>query len=663
MEYGVQRTRSLIPGLVDDVVHEMFLHFVAIDWNGPFTLILVSTAWRSVVISKPRLWTWIMVDDTEADWKMRADVCAHLSRNLPLQIVLKIPFASNVSMIYLSSRCTMLIYEPGPAPVESRIEWNKYINDSILLFLKHTSKDRIRILYGSRDFYPLSHLNDAVYDEIREENQLISVLSRETSALITGLELHHPIYTGEGSTVQVQLTELWEILPSLVHLSHLKLNENVVVWKKDTVLLPVLLPSLQSLDIISPISNWRPFSLEDTWLGLFSILDSLSAPLIEELTLRGSLQRTLAVVAKGNLNVCPSELSLYVLSLDQAINVPVSDPNPAWNRLNRIRLNIPFDDEKLFSHQSVPEISLKIDTVLSFLPKTCLVCILTSGYGPFPLGLAETIDIEYDQYFRPGDNWSKDQIAAMHMGRLFVAEIALSRGYVTWGTLAFTEHATAVDRCLKTTYYESTESQIPVNIKYSRVFAELEYLRCSPDEIVTAVSVFNMRSLRILHISENLWSYDTAESTYQYIMEHAEHLPRLTTLHFESSPIYWKLLIEFLGNFNKSGGRSGITTLTLSAQPCPIVVRELKAALNSGPYGYETGYVDKDEIVYKGFRGCYTCFKCGSTYAEVVTGEDGKWKKIWIVVGTREWIINGYAGYLNSGAQNEGWVYGYGDSL
>ncbi|KIM20734.1 hypothetical protein M408DRAFT_30126 [Serendipita vermifera MAFF 305830] len=115
MESSAQRTRSLIPGLVDDVVHEMFLQFVAIDWNGPFTLILVSTAWRSVVISKPRFWTWIMVDETEPDWKMRADVGAHLSRNLPLQIVLKIPFISDVSVMDLTSRCTTLIYEVGPA--------------------------------------------------------------------------------------------------------------------------------------------------------------------------------------------------------------------------------------------------------------------------------------------------------------------------------------------------------------------------------------------------------------------------------------------------------------------------------------------------------------------------------------------------------------------
>ncbi|KIM20504.1 hypothetical protein M408DRAFT_30306 [Serendipita vermifera MAFF 305830] len=385
----------------------------------------------------------------------------------------------------------------------------------------------------------------------------------------------------------------------------------MVIWKKDTVLHPILLPSLQNLDIISPMSHWILFSFEeDTWLGLFSIVDYLSAPYIEKLTLRGSLQRTLAVVAKGNMNMCPSELSLYILSLDQAINGPVMGVNPAWHRLNCARLDIRFDNKTMFSHQSFAEARPVFDAILSFLPKTCLVCIETQSDVPFPLGLAETVYIEYDDYFGPDNGWSKDEIAAMNMVRLFVADIALSRGYVMWSTFAFIEHVTAVDRCLKTTFYDLLESELQDDIKYTRLFAELEYLRCFPEEVVTAVSVFKMRNLRVLYIESEDWSYNDAKTTYQCIMEHAEDLPRLTTLHFESPPIYWKLLIDFVGSFNKSSRGGGITTLKLPTQPHHIVW-ELKAALNSRPEGYVTDYLDRGKSEYEELEVCWVCFENG----------------------------------------------------
>ncbi|KIM20733.1 hypothetical protein M408DRAFT_30125 [Serendipita vermifera MAFF 305830] len=199
----------------------------------------------------------------------------------------------------------------------------------------------------------------------------------------------------------------------------------------------------------------------------------------------------------------------------------------------------------------------------------------------------------------------------MHMVRLFVADIALSRGNVRWSTSAFIEHVTAVDRCLKTTYYERLELGIPENIQYARVFTELEYLRCFPGELMTAISAFNMRNLRILYIELEGWPYDTVEATYQCMMEHEEDLPRLTTLHFGDSPTHWKPLIDFVGSFNKSGGRSGIATLKLPTPRHPDIVREIKAALNSGPEGYVTDYLGRDQSEYEEWEECWTCFTNG----------------------------------------------------
>jgi hypothetical protein len=99
--------------LNEDVIFEIFLHFVAIDWDGPFSLTLVRTRWRDLVISKPRFWTWIMIDDSKADWKERVDVAAYLSKGLPLQVILRLPFGSQISMSHITCRCATLIVESG----------------------------------------------------------------------------------------------------------------------------------------------------------------------------------------------------------------------------------------------------------------------------------------------------------------------------------------------------------------------------------------------------------------------------------------------------------------------------------------------------------------------------------------------------------------------
>jgi hypothetical protein len=46
---GTFRITPLIPGLANEVALEIFLYFVAIDRDGPITLMLVCTAWRDMV--------------------------------------------------------------------------------------------------------------------------------------------------------------------------------------------------------------------------------------------------------------------------------------------------------------------------------------------------------------------------------------------------------------------------------------------------------------------------------------------------------------------------------------------------------------------------------------------------------------------------------------
>lgn len=82
----------LIPGLVDDIVGEIFHQFIAVDWEGPFLLMLVSKGWRELVLSRPSFWIWIKIDDLQTDWREKMLIGQTLSRDLPLQLVVRMPF-------------------------------------------------------------------------------------------------------------------------------------------------------------------------------------------------------------------------------------------------------------------------------------------------------------------------------------------------------------------------------------------------------------------------------------------------------------------------------------------------------------------------------------------------------------------------------------------
>jgi len=101
----------LIPGLVNDIVLEIFLHFVAVDPGGPFSLMLVGTSWRNLVLSSPRLWTWIMVDDTQPNWRDRVHIGVTLSRHLPIQLVLQMPFNGIEELMNSLPRCKTVFLE------------------------------------------------------------------------------------------------------------------------------------------------------------------------------------------------------------------------------------------------------------------------------------------------------------------------------------------------------------------------------------------------------------------------------------------------------------------------------------------------------------------------------------------------------------------------
>jgi hypothetical protein len=241
--------------LNNDVILEIFLQFVAIDWDGPFTLMLVCTKWSDLVVSQPRLWTWIMVDEIQAEWRERMEIGAHLSKNLPLQIVLKVPFESQTSLCHITRRCSTLFLDLKRATNylgfrNSRF-WAKAItsyqqftgysvdfkqsSDSLLNFLKGANTHNICIRSEDPHYDSFAYSAWHIYERLNQRESMKEVLKSGETVTITALVFEHS-ESAPLPRVQVLVTDLWPILPVLSNLSYLKLADNYIKAPKDTVL-------------------------------------------------------------------------------------------------------------------------------------------------------------------------------------------------------------------------------------------------------------------------------------------------------------------------------------------------------------------------------------------------------------------------------------------
>jgi len=85
--------------LNSDLFYEIFPHFVAVDPDGPFTLMLVCTAWQDMVLNNPLLWSWINLDDEIGDMEARVATCTTLSASHPLNLILHLPISPSLVQI------------------------------------------------------------------------------------------------------------------------------------------------------------------------------------------------------------------------------------------------------------------------------------------------------------------------------------------------------------------------------------------------------------------------------------------------------------------------------------------------------------------------------------------------------------------------------------
>jgi hypothetical protein len=71
-----------------DLLCEILKHFVAIDDEGPLTLVMVCTLWEDLVLSNPVYWTWITIDHKVLELNDRVQTFDALSAGHPLQLTI-----------------------------------------------------------------------------------------------------------------------------------------------------------------------------------------------------------------------------------------------------------------------------------------------------------------------------------------------------------------------------------------------------------------------------------------------------------------------------------------------------------------------------------------------------------------------------------------------
>ncbi|KIM28064.1 hypothetical protein M408DRAFT_24082 [Serendipita vermifera MAFF 305830] len=103
--------RKTISRLDVDVMIEIFRHFVANEADGVFILTLVSRAWRDLVVGLPVLWQWITIDQSMHNWREKMDICVALSKQLPLQIVFRLPIRQWGPILPILTRCQNIFME------------------------------------------------------------------------------------------------------------------------------------------------------------------------------------------------------------------------------------------------------------------------------------------------------------------------------------------------------------------------------------------------------------------------------------------------------------------------------------------------------------------------------------------------------------------------
>jgi hypothetical protein len=285
-----------------DVFCEMFKYFVAIDDDGPLTLIMVCTLWQDLVISNPLYWTWITIDDKMGDFNARIQTFDALSAGYPLQLTIRLPVRNVDRFKTLFGRCqTLFIDKCGQI---DQLEVEKDVQGICNVLKTPSARSIERVYWYNRDepsvFSPRS-LQEQLFKA--GELNLETVFDTFPAIIIsaTALKLRINLFRPRESYLN-----LFKALSNLPYLTTLHLSTDHLGGIVKEAMTHISLPLLHSLKL----ENRSP--LPDTsWM----ILGYIMAPSIHSVRLAGILEQRHIFTGASELgkSMRPRKLTLEIL--------------------------------------------------------------------------------------------------------------------------------------------------------------------------------------------------------------------------------------------------------------------------------------------------------------------------------------------------------------
>ncbi|KIM23151.1 hypothetical protein M408DRAFT_28159 [Serendipita vermifera MAFF 305830] len=642
----------LIPGLVDDVVGEIFHHFVAIDWEGPFLLMLVSTKWRDLVLSRPSFWTWVKLDDTQVDWREKALIGKTLSRGLPLHLVVRVPFVLLDELSELLHLCDSIFldtsthtrrYIDGPGPIgrEQFIEHEPYYKDVqevVTRALSVLSCAGIPISVESSDGACFAYSTWTIRTKLRRGISIRDQLHDLPLHLVTRLVFRSDTHF---KYKRPSINDIWPYLPALPFLQDLELSNNFLGVEKLSDLADISLASLKRLKIECRTGRLsKPLLKDGHRTDLFGLLNCLQAPCLYTLSLRGSHYTIHDVKAHAyRLRVPTFELA-FEDPFEPNWQLSSSQTTP-WYWLTRYTID--------FSTTYIYTLAHILNQLLAIVPVGCLLQ-LTGGKELMPYTdkifpslnkikssklestQSEVYEVEYQVPPSPDMGVADDQrfgfqkdlnvicltvdgyftsrrnriLQKRNPERLVLTKNCLpnySIGNLLWRIADFTTlKSLDIGDCVGANdfFRHPTPTVSLISLTSLRCRADLFFLRS------TMMLLPQLTDLTLTHPIHLPQSWPLKFPIYRQ-----SYFSKPITLRFEQFPSPWSSLLDYIISFNQSN-IPGFTTAELPGQLHPSLLLPLVQALRGDPKALEADQVDQS-LAKTDLLACSTCRGSGWT--------------------------------------------------
>ncbi|KIM25726.1 hypothetical protein M408DRAFT_26046 [Serendipita vermifera MAFF 305830] len=293
--------------LFTDVILEIFQHYVAVQSDGPYILMLVSNLWRDLVIKAPSLWQWITFDSNCGEQLEKAFISATFAGSCPLQVILKLPsVACEASLPYIF-RCQNLFIE-----VPDYMDGNEVRDDTQVLMSALNYPGACKIHWGRADedgeiesrepfATPMPHVEvmNIESDGSGHFRYRYYVRNKDPQWRYPQ-DPFHPL-------VLLKIYRILDVLRNTSNLRTLVISHHAIDPRSSDIALPeVTLSNLQSLTISDLNNNLNG--------PILPLIGSIKCPNLANVELSGEFLDILAVTCELHSLGTPTSLDLHLFS-------------------------------------------------------------------------------------------------------------------------------------------------------------------------------------------------------------------------------------------------------------------------------------------------------------------------------------------------------------